>query len=85
MGLTDAVVATCPHCGSIVSWHTSAGPCLLKEWDADAVPESVGRSMTGDKASCPKCRKLWALLPRENQTVKDEIAFEVVETKRNDS
>lgn len=55
MGMFDEVVATCPECCSAVVFQSKAGPCTMKQFDADAVPPTIAEDIEGDVVCCEDC------------------------------
>jgi predicted RNA-binding Zn-ribbon protein involved in translation (DUF1610 family) len=55
MGMFDEVNVSCTTCGSIVSFQSKAGECVLATFSKDSVPIEIANDIDGDTELCPDC------------------------------
>lgn len=54
MGMFDSVVMRC-DCGGMIEVQSKAGDCLLRSYDAHAVPSRIAVDVNGQYGACDRC------------------------------
>ena len=55
MGMFDSIWFKCKKCEAPIEDQSKVGECLLINYDATSVPESIAKSIQGDELWCQKC------------------------------
>lgn len=56
MGMFDRVWIDCPRCGTRIEFQSKVGPCELKDFDIQNVPDAIAGDIIGDVENCPNCK-----------------------------